>query len=419
MNTFTDAIPAAAPDGFQQILDETRQRFVVSFLGQCDAIRLLVDKVADAGASGPVAALAEVTHRLSGLAGTIGFPTISARASELEHFVVDHPESAAFDGARARQRVDAIEAAFAIDLAAAALRPVPAIASAATVSAAKVSAGAADPLKVLIVEDDPDQRAIMEAWLREAGYSPVGVVAGDTVLAAVRAEQPALILLDVELPEVDGFDVCRQLKADPALADIPLIFLTRRDGVEDKLAGLTLGADEFLSKPVDLRELALRIGLLLKRTHAVRPRAVEGPLPFAAATPNPPAPRRTGPVVVVADDDPDIGRVIDAQLRHAGYTTVLATDGEHALAAIRAHTPDVLVLDLMMPRVSGFDVLEKLQQGGGPSPRIMVLSGRGREQDVVRAFALGADDYMTKPFAPHEMTARVARLMPHPAVVAA
>jgi DNA-binding response OmpR family regulator len=88
---------------------------------------------------------------------------------------------------------------------------------------------------------------------------------------------------------------------------------------------------------------------------------------------------------------------------------------ERALAAIRAHPPDVLVLDLMMPRVSGFDVLEKLQQGGGPSPRIMVLSGRGREQDVVRAFALGAEDYMTKPFTPNEMMARVARLMPHPA----
>jgi hypothetical protein len=74
MNTFTDAIPASAPDGLQQVLDETRQRFVVSFLGQCDAIRLLVDKVAAAGASGPVAALAQVIHRLSGLAGTDRVP---------------------------------------------------------------------------------------------------------------------------------------------------------------------------------------------------------------------------------------------------------------------------------------------------------------------------------------------------------
>jgi DNA-binding response OmpR family regulator len=79
---------------------------------------------------------------------------------------------------------------------------------------------------------------------------------------------------------------------------------------------------------------------------------------------------------------------------------------------VRAHSPDVLVLDLMMPKLSGFDVLTQLgQTPDAPRPKIIVLSGRGREPDVVRAFELGADDYMTKPFNPQELMARIARLL--------
>jgi DNA-binding response OmpR family regulator len=115
--------------------------------------------------------------------------------------------------------------------------------------------------------------------------------------------------------------------------------------------------------------------------------------------------------VVIAEDDPDVTRIVDAQMRAAGYTAVIAFDGEQALAAVRTHAPDVLVLDLMMPKLTGFDVLAQLREGPAPRPRIVVLSARGREQDVMRAFELGADDYMTKPFNPQELLARIARLL--------
>jgi DNA-binding response OmpR family regulator len=114
---------------------------------------------------------------------------------------------------------------------------------------------------------------------------------------------------------------------------------------------------------------------------------------------------------VIAEDDPDVSRIVDAQLRAGGYTAITARDGEEALAAVRAHAPDLLVLDMMMPRLNGFEVLAQLRNEPGPAPRIMVLSARGREQDVVRAFDLGADDYMTKPFNPQEMMARIGRLL--------
>jgi DNA-binding response OmpR family regulator len=211
-----------------------------------------------------------------------------------------------------------------------------------------------------------------------------------------RAEKPALILLDIAMPRLDGYSACRLLKADPELAEIPVIFMTTGANLDDKLTGLTLGADEFLIKPVDTRELVLRIQRLLARSRW-------RPSPKAAV----PAAR----IVVVAEDDPDVIRIVDAQVRAAGYQAIIALDGEQALAAVRAHAPDALVLDLMMPKLNGFDVLTELRGSPAPWPKIIVLSGRGREQDVVRAFELGADDYVTKPFNPQELMARIARLL--------
>ncbi len=114
--------------------------------------------------------------------------------------------------------------------------------------------------------------------------------------------------------------------------------------------------------------------------------------------------------VVLADDDPDVVRIVDAQMRHAGYRTTVVFDGVAAVEAVASQKPALLVLDLMMPKQTGFMVLRQLQAMAAP-PRIIVLSGRGREEDVMRAFDFGADDYVTKPFNPQELMARVARLL--------
>jgi len=117
------------------------------------------------------------------------------------------------------------------------------------------------------------------------------------------------------------------------------------------------------------------------------------------------------PMVVVGDDDPDVVRIVDAHLASEGYRRVLAFDGIRTLEEVRAQRPDVLVLDLMMPRMTGFDVLAGLRDMGDARPRVIVLSARGREEDVIRAFGLGADDFVAKPFNPQELLARIARLV--------
>jgi DNA-binding response OmpR family regulator len=114
--------------------------------------------------------------------------------------------------------------------------------------------------------------------------------------------------------------------------------------------------------------------------------------------------------LVLADDDPDVAHIVDAHMRAGGFSTTLAFDGQQALEAVEREQPDVLILDLMMPKMTGFDVLHRIRALAN-KPRVIVLSARVREQDVTRAFDLGADDYMLKPFSPQELRARISRLL--------
>jgi DNA-binding response OmpR family regulator len=116
-----------------------------------------------------------------------------------------------------------------------------------------------------VVEDDEDQREVVCINLAAAGYVPVPVPSGDLALEAARADRPDLILLDANLPGVDGYTVCRLLKDDAELASTPVLFITTRSSLDDRAVGLTLGADDYLVKPVDMSELVLRIQVLLAR----------------------------------------------------------------------------------------------------------------------------------------------------------
>jgi two-component system, cell cycle response regulator len=506
-------------DTLDPLISDVRSRFVAEFPMRCDAVAALI-----AGTDGPDArvesarSLRSIAHRLAGLAGLVGFPTVSERAKDLEAAACDL-ETGVADAASALAALEAIRAAFAQELA----RP----------PAASPEHSAGPRGDVLVVEDDADQRAIVMGWLTEAGYRAHGVPSGEAIRSAARAATPSVVLLDVEMPGSDGYAVCREIKSDPDLATVPVVFMTVRGRLDERLAGLTLGADDYLVKPVDPRELVVRLdrvrsrtaaraehagtlGVLAyadflqaaparlrrapaslvlmrvpahqvdealatirdeirradlvaqyERTHVVlllpglagpaacgrtgdivdrlAERSIREVAAGVACAPqagtvgldallasadaalvrarhsgrtlvldgddmDPPS-RQAGASIVVADDDPDVLRIVDASLRGAGHQTRLAFDGVEALAALERSLPDVLLLDLMMPKLSGFDLLNRLRRSRGPRPKIVVLSARGREEDVMRAFELGADDYVTKPFNPQELLARVARLL--------
>lgn len=122
--------------------------------------------------------------------------------------------------------------------------------------------------KILVVDDEPDALEVLGFKLKEAGFVPVFAKDGARAISAARDERPALVVLDLMLPEVDGLEVCKILRRDPGTAAIPILMLTARAAEMDRVLGLELGADDYVTKPFSPRELVLRIKKLLARVKA-------------------------------------------------------------------------------------------------------------------------------------------------------
>ena len=127
--------------------------------------------------------------------------------------------------------------------------------------------------RILVVEDEPDLRSLLDRSLEGAGYRVVLAEDGIEALEKVAAEPLDLILLDIMIPHVDGIEVCRRLKRDERTARLPVIMLTARQEPVDRIVGLELGADDYITKPFNLRELVLRVAAVLRRSRGERGRS--------------------------------------------------------------------------------------------------------------------------------------------------
>jgi DNA-binding response OmpR family regulator len=126
---------------------------------------------------------------------------------------------------------------------------------------------------MLVVEDDPDIADLIRHYLEKSGHTVQLLGSGAAVLSKVRAERPDLIVLDLMLPGLDGLMVCQALRADPLTAAIPIIMVTARGDEADRISGLELGADDYVTKPFSAKELVARVSALLRRTQRVDPAA--------------------------------------------------------------------------------------------------------------------------------------------------
>ncbi|HDZ49641.1 hypothetical protein LCGC14_1438880 [marine sediment metagenome] len=119
--------------------------------------------------------------------------------------------------------------------------------------------------------------------------------------------------------------------------------------------------------------------------------------------------------IVLAEDEPQIARLIEFKLKKEGYQVIWKENGEEALKAIKADKPDLILLDIMMPVMDGYEVLRRVKEDENlKSIPVVMLTARAQEKDVVKGIDLGAEDYITKPFHPAELLARVKRILGKP-----
>ena len=136
-----------------------------------------------------------------------------------------------------------------------------------------------DPTRVLVVDDEPNITELVSIGLRYEGFDVSSAHDGRGALRAVRELKPELVILDVTMPDIDGLEVVRRMRAENIW--MPVIFLTARDAVEDKIAGLTVGGDDYIAKPFSLDELVARVRAMVRRNHRAARREDSGVLRYA------------------------------------------------------------------------------------------------------------------------------------------
>ena len=191
---------------------------------------------------------------------------------------------------------------------------------------------------ILLIEDEASSARLLQTYLAKAGHRVRVASDGERGLLMARADRPAAIVLDILLPGIDGWEVLRQLKSDEALRDIPVIIATV---VDERGVGLALGAVDYLVKPVDPRALLDRLGRYTFTTK-VKTRAMH---------------------VLAIDDDPVALDIIEDTLTPLGFTVRRAGGGQEGIDVAQATRADLIICDLMMPEVDGFDVVARLHEG--------------------------------------------------------
>lgn len=300
--------------------------------------------------------------------------------------------------------------------------------------------------RLLLVEDEQVNRDLFRRRLERKGYAVVPAENGLSAVALAKSEQPDLVLMDLALPDLDGWEATRRIKADPATAAIPVLALSAHATSEAREKALAVGCEEFETKPVNWDVLFKKIEeALLRARNRTKPRPALPPPPEsdeidlgAALAPDPGAAtdviRKPRPVpgaastarlplpkpraddlcavqskrILVVEDNGANRAMLCRRLNKHGYATTEAADGQQALDAVAKERFDLVLCDIMMPGVDGFAVLRAMKASAHlESIPVIMVSAVDEMASVVRCIEMGAEDYLQKPYDPVLLLARV------------
>ena len=251
--------------------------------------------------------------------------------------------------------------------------------------------GDATAPKILVVDDDEHILQLLRHHLEREGYRVLTAQCGEDALRLARSEQPALITLDILLGEVDGFEVLEDLKKDPATAGIPVIIASIVPDAETR--GLALGATSYISKPFKEQQVLSEVRAVLSSLGA------GGNGQFNR--------------VLVVDDDRHIVEWLREALGNSGFTVQGAYNGREALALAREHAPDLILLDLKMPDMDGYEVIRNLRREQTTrSIPVIVITGSSLDDDYdhVKVLGMGVKHMLTKPFSIETLVEEIKRI---------
>ena len=240
------------------------------------------------------------------------------------------------------------------------------------------------PPKILVIDDDRTLTTLLDSTLAAAGFQVTAASNGIKGLSAYHANTPDVIILDIMMPEMDGFTFVQEFKRlGGDVSATPIIVLSSRDKMQDIFA--IEGINDYIVKPFQMEDLLRKIERHLE------------------------SPQRK---ILVVDDAPETVAVMESGLANRGYDVLTAIDGMEALETAKREVPDLMVLDVMMPKLGGFNICRMLKYDDKyKNIPIILLSALGEDKDRLTGQEVGADAYLTKPFTGNELLSTMKELL--------
>ena len=265
--------------------------------------------------------------------------------------------------------------------------------------------------RILVIEDSPTNLELMVYLLEAFGHEPLTAADGEVGLNAVKHEAPDLIICDIHLPKVDGYEVARRLKSHPALREIPLIAVTALAMMGDRDKVLHAGFDGYIPKPITPESFVARVESYLRPHQRVnlhlpaeKSQGETGSLPSGGPT-------SRAATILVLDDRYENLDLLRAILEPSGYKVVTASTVRTALAAARASHPDLILSDVYLQGETGHDLIRvvKADPELRSIPFLFISSATWPDREGAGALAEGAANYITRPIEPQLLLAHIEK----------
>lgn len=261
---------------------------------------------------------------------------------------------------------------------------------------------------ILVIEDDHLNLKLCHSILEMEGFNIIGAMEAEEGLRLAREHKPDLILMDIQLPGMDGLTATELIKKDQQLKDIPVIALTAHAMDGDEKKAYAAGCIDYITKPIEIRSFARLICQHLKsknttidHSHTVCNISQKNPT-FSHYRKN----------ILIVDDELFNLKLLSGMLASEPYNLITVTSGREALTKIDEQPPDIILLDIMMPEMSGFEVTRQLKNN--PKTRnipIILITALTEYQDKIKGFEAGADEFLNKPVHTDELLARIQSLL--------
>ncbi len=258
---------------------------------------------------------------------------------------------------------------------------------------------------ILIIDDDLTIRKLIGHHLKLNNYiifeSP-GAIEGFTILKENNID---LVLCDVTMEEMDGFTFCHKVREDENYKALPFVFVTANTSQEVKNKALEAGGDDIITKPFDINDLLLKVKALLKRADIYKAYGARKNLEEATT-------QAEVSKVLLVDDDLSLARLFQYNLNKAGLNCYIATSAEEGLKIVKENPPDIIISDIMMPIIDGYEFRRMLMADSQLRQiPFIFLTSKGDENDVLDGYDMGIADYVIKTAGPRIVVAKVSAIL--------